>query len=1241
MIVLLKRLPLLVVFCLMATVGLHAQDNAGLTGVVTDASGAVVTRATVVLKNPSRGLSFTVTTNNEGAYRFPNVPPAPGYQATFTHAGFSTEIVTELELTVGITTTQNAKLVAGTTDSTSVTAQNASATINTTDATIGNNFDITLIDDLPVQARNSPAALFVLQPGVTSAGSVTGSRTDQTSVTVDGMDANDISTGQFGNVNGGMPVDATQEFRGTVAGLTSNQGTGSGGQFQLVTKSGTNKFHGDLNEYHRDTVTTSNSWFNNNATPSVPRTKYIQNQFGGAIGGPIFKDKAFFFFDFNNSRIVQAITGVDTVPLDSYKAGTINYVKTGCAASTRVATAVAGCVGSYSAAQVKALDPAGIGDSASLYALFNSRYPTVNDISGGDGLNTGSFRFTQGTLYVLYQGVGRLDYNLTSKQRVFLQYHDSHRDSVQSVNRFAGDPLTRPFTDRSYGYVGSHIWQIGTNKVNQFYYGSNTTVFSFPLAYNGSIDPTTNPTGANYIGSLSGIITTPYDANNIQRRRVPIPEFRDDFNWNLGTHSLSAGGTFKFIKASNFLGTDYNSYTIGLGGNVTTLNNTLRPADLQSTGTTNTTQWDNAFALALGRVGRIGSIYNFNNAGVAQPQGTGSNRRFRYYQTEAYVGDTWKARKNLTISYGVRYQFYSVPYEATGAESVVNLGFDDYFNARLKQTAAGASGNSSLPFLSYSLGGPVNNAAGYYKPSYKDFAPRVALVFNPTSLPHTVFNVSANVVYDRTLQNAINFFQNQNSFLFQNNTSQNFGSAVDPATSLKTDPRLGATIFTLPAPPTVAAPVGPYTPYVTAAGVPTGLASGSNSTTNVDPNLKDPYSIAYNGGLQQEFPHGFILRANYAGRLGRRLLGQVDAGQLIDYVDPASGQSLSSAFAAVTTYLRNNPTANGLNVPSQAFFTNQVTPGYGASHGYGNNTALVAYAFRSNATLGDITDVLQALASNNLLPANVGLASQFAVNRYFTNKGFSSYNGLLLTVSKNMGYGVKFDFNYTWQHSVDNVSLIANASANGTGYICDVTRPRACRGNSDFDVKHVITADLVAELPFGQGRRYASSVPWYVNEAIGGWAFSAIPSWQSGAAYTTSTNAYFAGFANNDPAIFDNLNGDDLKIHKHKNAANQLVAYKDPVKALSHFRGPIGIEYGSRNNLRGPSQFNLDAGLSKAFEILPDNRLRLRFRADAFNVLNHPSFSTPTANITSASFGVIGSATSNIRVGQFSLRLEF
>jgi hypothetical protein len=278
-----------IVFCLFLAMSaapslLRAQDVASVTGVVTDTSDAVVVGASVALVNTTTNASYNTKTNSLGSYLIMNVPPGPGYKLTFTQSGFRPEVVTDIYLAVASTRTQNAKLHAGDVSQTiEVSAANEEVTLDTTDATIGNNIDVKLLNDLPVQVRDTPSALLLLQPGV-AADSVTGARTDQTDVTVDGLDVNDISTGQTFEMVANAPVDSVEELHGTVAGELASSGPGSGGQFQMVTKSGTNSWHGNLNEYHRDTSTAANYWFDDNA--GVPLAHYVQQPVRRLRGRP-------------------------------------------------------------------------------------------------------------------------------------------------------------------------------------------------------------------------------------------------------------------------------------------------------------------------------------------------------------------------------------------------------------------------------------------------------------------------------------------------------------------------------------------------------------------------------------------------------------------------------------------------------------------------------------------------------------------------------------------------------------------------------------------------------------------------------------------------------------------------------------------------------------------------------------------------------------------------------------------
>ena len=1226
-------LTILFAACFVAP-SLHAQETSAVTGVVSDTTGAVVVGADVLLENTATSAQYHAKTNTLGSYTIVKVLPGQGYKLTVTMGGFEPAVVSDIYLTVATTRTQNAEMKpAGVKESVAVSAANAEVTLNTTDATIGNNLDVKLLDELPVQLRDTPVSLFNLQPGVADS-SVTGARTDQSYVSVDGLDVNDISTGQTFLIVANAPIDSVEEFRGTVAGQLAAGGPGGGGQFELVTKSGTNSWHGNVNLYHRDTSTVANFWFNDEA--GVPLAHLVRNQFGGNVGGPIKKDKAFFFVNFFDLRLAQATSVDRIVPTKSYMGGNISYILanpssgTGSCSFTSRLNTTPQCIGTLTPAQVKSLDPANIGFSSVMQNFLNARYSAFapNDPTNGDGVNTEGYRFNAPNPDDETNYVVRVDYTLNPSMKLFAKFGMIREDGIEFLQQLPSDPVAgNPIIDRSYNYVIGHTWTIGQNKVNQFSYGDTVEKFNFPA--------TDKPTGTTVL-TLGGVANNtflgdPYPTQESQKRRLPIPVVRDDFNWLKGAHNFGFGGSFKFIKTESQQINDFNFLSLGLGPTLPALSASVRPTVANGYvtnsirgGSTAPFLYDNAFASALGHVAAVSTNYNYNNAGAAFANGTGHVRQYRYYQTELYFGDTWKVNRALTLSYGVNYQYYSVPYETNGLESVQNFDFDTYFGDRIKQSAAGISGPTTLPFIVYNLGGKANNAAPLFQPNRKDFAPRLSFAYNPSYLPKTVFNGSAGIVYDRTVLNALNFVQDQSSYLFQNSVETDYGD-------LTNDPRTG-TNFSFPG-NTAPAITHPYTPFVSG-GAPYGIGELSSFNTVIDPHLKDPYSIALNAGVQQQLPWDMVLKLSYVGRMGRRLLAQADASQLIDFPDTSSGQLMSTAFANMTKAARAGQTT----VAPQAWFEDQVGAGFTQFiYGY-SGTANYIYN-------GDFADFIQFISG--LLDYNVGMASQFASNAYFTNKGSSSYNGLLATLSKNTSHGLQFTFNYTWSHSIDNTSLVANklASSNGVGFICDVVRPRDCRGNSDFDETHVINGDFSYQLPIGRHRTFAGDAPRWLDEVIGGWNVSGITQWHSGVAFSAFSNAFVAGFANNAPAIF---NGDRGAIRQkvNKDSSGAVNLFANPSAALNAYSGPVGFNIGSRNNLRGPSSFRLDAGLAKSFPLIEDH-LNLKFRADAFNVLNHPTFAVPDSDGTDITefngvpFGQITSTSTDPRVVQLAVRVEF
>ena len=1250
----------------------YGQTTAGMAGDVSDASGASVPNVIVTLVNKTTGAKFATTSSGIGFYRFSEIPPGQGYEAVFAAKGFATLTIKDIYLTVNNVRTQNAALqVSAREEQVEVTASNSEVTIDTTSPAIGNTFDVAALNNLPVQQRNDPLALFQMQPGVTDSGAVTGARVDQNYVTLDGMDVNDIATGgatqngtaggvfsSVGTIVGHAPVDSVEEFHGNVAGADASTGPGGGGQFALVTKSGTNSFHGNLNEYHRDEDLVANSWFSNNSNPIVPRNHLIQNQFGGNIGGPIKRDKLFFFFDYGNSKIIEDTLVQRTVPLNTFRGDYTGGAMVGYISNT-------GAIKYLNAAQIKALDPAGVGFDSSWVSNYTTRFPKSNNSITGDGVNSGGLNFNSPTPDDETNYVGRGDYNINDNMKLFARFSISRENYTYFPNEFAGDPSSEPGVDRSYAFVIGHTWVIGGNRTNRIVLGETVQKLSFPDDY--------NPDGTTFLtfgdGTGPSLTSSEYLQPDTQARRVPIPMIGDDFSWTKGSHTFQWGGTFKDILAHDTTVADYNTVEFGMGGYILNLcgptpgdcgagNPSLRPSDINTSallGNQASYDYDQAFTFTLARLGEISSDYNYNAKGQALKQLTGDQRFYRYYQTQMYLSDSWKMTPSLTATYGLTYQWFTVPYEIHGLESVEPYTFNQYMQARVQQSSLGQTGADAVPLIAYYLGGKANGSAGLplYSPEYKNFAPHVGFVWNPGFDKKTVFNAGGGVVYDRTVINAIQHLQDAYSYLFQQTSPTPEGISGDPYDSVKTDPRLdssGGLSNAHLTPP--ATPSAPYEPFV-AGGVPYGLIIGSafNSAT-IDPALKTPYSIAFNAGFQRSMPWDTVLKVNYVGRLGRRLVAQADANQVLDFPDSVSGQLLSQAMASVTTQLRAGATS--ATIKPQPWFENVI----GAPPGWNSYTQFLVANFGPFMYRGDFGDAVQFFADTGA-PFNVGSAAQFSENSFVTNDASSNYHGLLLTVSKNMSHGLQYDFNYTWSHSIDDYSFYANSQGDtgvgGIGLICDVIRPRECRADSDFDLRHVINSDVTYQLPFGKGKMFAGTAPFVLNEFIGGWSLSAVTSWHTGYPWSTISNAFVASYSNDAPA---RLIGSKSAVATHVTykKGGGVSIFANQANAVSAFQGPVGFQIGPRNELASPRYFNADAGLAKTFPITAE-RVNVRFRADAFNVLNHPNFQAPSNNsfngldesdITNASFGQIsytvspaGNLNNGARVLELSLRLEF
>jgi hypothetical protein len=1248
-------------------ISVSAQAVSGVTGVVTDPSGAVVPGVKVTLNDTKTQRSFTTTTNDQGSYTFQNIQPGEQYQLTFAGTGFKSLVMNNVTLGVAKTETYDAVLTAGEVSVTvDVAATSSGDTLNTTDPSIGNVIDTRQLKELPIQIRSSPAALIGLQPGVVGnnvgtgntnrVGSVTGARADQGNITVDGIDANDQATGQFAATTGNAPIDAIQEFRAVTVNPSASEGRSSGGQVQLVTKSGTNDFHGSLRAYNRNDYFAANGFFNNKN--GIARPKLNRNQFGGNLGGPLpfprfgevdqdapwwksGKDRLFFFFDYEGRRDAREATYTRIVPLNHFRNGGLAYIS-GTADNCEFARlddpATAGCITVLSAAQVKSLDPLGIGASPALLSFVNSRYPQANDLTQGDGINTGGFTFNAPIFRKDNTYTTRFDANINDRQKAFVRFNIVRANQTDNVNfdaaQFPGDPSSHLIVTSDYSIAAGHSWSITSNLFNQFTIGNSHSGLDFPTG--------SSPSFPNQFTFAT--LDDPFLDIDTQRRVVDTPTIRDDVTWTKGNHTLFFGAQFKPIRSVSTQVNDFNFPTIGLGGNLTELDDTLRPSNLNF----GVEQYDASFAFLLGRIGQVNTNFTYSPEGVANAPGTGKTRDFRYNEYEYYVQDNWKIRNDLTLNLGVRYQYYSPPYEKNGFQSGNDVDFTQLFATRVANATAGIGGDNAEPLLTYSLIGKGNNARPYYKGDKNNFGPRVGFAWAPSfsnGLMKSVFGDrktsirgGASIVYER-VGGGLTFVQDQLSYLFDNQATTSFGG-LDARQSLLTDPRF-TSISSLPVSNTAPTISIPFTPFVED-GVPNGLANNAFNYT-IAQDFQVPYSYQYSLGFQRELPGDFLLDVSYAGRLGKKLFAQADAAQVLNFRDPSSGQTFFQAFNAVQNQLASGVAAT--NVARQPFFENQgKLTGFfncGLVTGTTNCTRLIALNAGSLFTRGDSGDLVQFLNAVGLLRNNVVNSGQFADNIYITNLGYSRYDGLLVSLQKRFSHGLQFDFNYTYSVSKDNNSSVANTVIGGLLY--DLTDPSIGYGPSDFDIRHLINVNGIWELPFGRGKWIGKNASGFVNELIGGWQLSGIYTYRSGLPFGVLTNSFPVSFTLETPAVFiGDRNAISGNIDTSGSSVNFFGDAAAAAAARAAFRNVTAGETGSRNVLRGPSFWNVDLSLAKNFA-MPWEGHRIQLRMDAFNAFNRNVFANPGVSLfgSASTFGRITTSASNPREVQFAIRYDF
>jgi Carboxypeptidase regulatory-like domain/TonB dependent receptor len=942
-------------------------QTGSMAGTIVDATGAGVPEAAIRVTNLGTASVRNARTDARGTFLIPDLAVG-NYDVSVEKEGFSVLRFRSVQLTVAQNLTLNGRLEVGPVTQSVEVSGTSIPPITLEEAQISNVVDSRRIQDLPLITRD-PYQLVLLSPGSqvvnNSLGgfSVNGQRERNNNFLLDGTDNNDASVPGIPTGISALNPDATQEFRVITNNFLPEFGRNAGAIIDIVTRSGTNQFHGDAYEFNRVNALAARDWFNSSPDPQNP---FVRNQFGFSFGGPIVKDKTFFFVNSEWDRFRTTLTNQSVVPTAAFKTGIFDY----------------------NGQHINLADPSSPNNALGLplsptmqklFALYpNPNGPAVDPIRGLYLFPTSEPEDSANVTF-------RADHHFSEKYTVFARYIYNGLTKGNDLNEFlpglGGVATSQQNQNGALGLVAT----LRPNLVNELRAGVNRSDAAFTCNGVSTLDKYSTPdqfgfgTDYSFINSLnvpllpggnssSGFACTALGDSNGQARRAGTWHLADNLSATIGRHNFKVGAEFRYIYDNNFdaFGSRPKVDFTAFGNSQIQILNC--PGACASDGTLQT------LAAALLGVPGVQSQTQFYNA-----KGTRTAtdfRRFVQHEYGAFVQDSWKLRSNLTIDLGMRYEFFGVPFERDGN-----------FSNLLDQQA------SATPPVTFQTVGP-GTGRQLYRDDFSNFEPRMGLAWDPFKNGKTSLRAGYGIFHDRVFGNLFGNLRGDPPFIagVQNFPNDDFSNGVG---SLVTLNQLRAPV-TQPA-PTVSVPDSSLL---------TGIAI-------LDPNLKTPYTQAWNAGIQRDLGNGMTLEANYVGSGTHRIFRSVDGNPPI----PA---------------LVNAAHANGSLKPTVSGTTLRIAPLLGLPQVTGN------LAFEEP-----------------ILNESIGNAT---------------YNGLQGVFHKRFSRGVDFQAAYTYSHAIDDSNDPLLAPGGNRNIARNSFNLKEERASSSFDLRHRLVLNYLFQLPFGSSQ---------------------------------------------------------------------------------------------------------------------------------------------------------------------------
>jgi hypothetical protein len=1183
-----------------------------LVGIVKDSTGLVLPGVTVTLTNEATGVNFTAVTSDAGNFVFEALVSG-SYTVKAELAGFKTVTAPGNRVEIGQPTSVSLRMEPGELAETVQVVGAAEVVQTSTSGNLGTVVDQRTIEALPIvglRGRN-PLDLVTTQPGVVSGANtgggthVYGARDRAWNYTLDGIDTNETSAGGSNFSPLRANPDSLQEFRVITGNASAEYGRNSGAQVAMVTRSGTNQFRGTGFLFRRDPKLDATEWETNlvcdPATSRTPCKQPFNQTIGGfGIGGPIKRNKTFFYGNLQLLRATIAREVTSTVFTDQARQGIWRYVVGGRNQPAGVAGAsvdgngnvLPGVnVGTYN---IAANDPARIGLNPEIQRQL-ALMPSPNLFTTGDGLNYAGHRFNADETEEQYDAVIRVDHNLGDRHYTFGRVAWGEQNTIcDSVNgglpRYPGGPCIVNTYRSPFNMAASWRWNPSGSVVNEFVFGVNHFFFDFQIPTNDASVPTL----------LAPTVTNPQTTEFGNKRTLNTYQFVNNLSWVTGAHSFKFGTNIRLGKH-----TDTRGSVAGQNAtpyiNFSTAINTVDPATFSIPSDINTT-FDRPVLQSninhlLGRVGQFSQ--GFVSQGTAYaPGGTLFDIEANYPEIDFFAQDTWRLSPNFTVDFGLRWELKM---------SAGNP--DDLFVSPNQRVAVGEAPSSALSWTT----------PGLYDSDYNNLAPSAGVVWDPSGEGKSVWRANYRMAFDR-----INTFVISSSIL----------QSIPGITAAQTNTAYGQAGGRLPG-----VNLGSLQPTFTPESFLTPPAVSANSMRVMDSEFKTPVTHGWAISYQREVWSRTVVEAAYIGRKANDLFGayNVNQAEILNngFVDAfnivkAGGQSpLMNRLLAPDTRLL--PGETGSDMVRRLFPANLTT----------DSVAALANSLGTRIQSGQTLSQLSGLGPYFFFPYPQFLGGVNVID----SGDWSDYHGLQLKLERRFSNGYYYMFGYTLSRSKDTRSFdpafttvsTGNAqSASSTPFnIFDRSLNYA---RSDFDRTHVFLSNFLVELPFGSGKKWGSDVNAFVNQIIGGWEIAGQFRWTSGRPFTVYSGSNTLSNVVQTPA---NCNGCEGLGGAYDDQATGLVWFFNP-DDRAKFSLPAAGAFSDvgRNAFVGPGFINMNASFVKRFRWASSQSLE--FRADVTNLTNTASFGFPTATITSTTFGrIYNSVASSSRKIQLGLKYSF